>query len=107
MAPEHSYIHAEDFATPADLVEYLDYLDNNDTAYLEYHAWRNEIPTFDTLMMGSTERMLCGACEEIALRKSQGFPKRMIDSVSLKIIRSLISDSQFLFILTPASNVAN
>lgn len=82
MAPEHSYIHAEDFATPADLVEYLDYLDNNDTAYLEYHAWRNEIPTFDAPMMGSTERMLCGACEEIALRKSQGFPKRMIDSVA-------------------------
>ena len=81
MAPKHSFIHAEDFATPSDLVEYLDYLDNNDTAYLEYHAWRNEIPTFDEPMMGSTERMLCGACKEIALRKSQGFPKRMIDSV--------------------------
>lgn len=87
MAPEHSFIHAEDFASPADLVEYLDYLDNNDTAYLEYHAWRNEIPNFDTPMMGSTETMLCGACKEIALRKSQGFPKRIIESVSLKFFR--------------------
>ena len=87
MAPEHSFIHAEDFASPADLVEYLDYLDNNDTAYLEYHAWRNEIPNFDTPMMGSTETMLCGACKEIAQRKSQGFPKRIIESVSLKFFR--------------------
>merc|ERR1719384_1340700 len=33
-------------------------------------------------MMGSTERMLCGACKEIAARKAQGFPKRMIASVA-------------------------
>merc|ERR1712046_102029 len=37
MAPPKSYIHVEDFGSPSELVEFLDYLDNNDTAYLEYH----------------------------------------------------------------------
>nr|XP_039269528.1 3-galactosyl-N-acetylglucosaminide 4-alpha-L-fucosyltransferase FUT3-like [Styela clava] len=42
IAPKHSYIHSEDFKTPEDLVKYLNYLDKNDTAYREYHAWRFE-----------------------------------------------------------------
>jgi len=44
IAPPNSYIHVEDFATPKDLVEYLDYLDKNDTAYYQYHEWRNLYP---------------------------------------------------------------
>ena len=44
MAPPNSYIHVEDFATGADLVSYLDYLDKNETAYLEYHQWRRMEP---------------------------------------------------------------
>ncbi|XP_039261648.2 4-galactosyl-N-acetylglucosaminide 3-alpha-L-fucosyltransferase FUT6-like isoform X1 [Styela clava] len=43
VAPPHSYIHAEDFKSPKDLVNYLNYLDKNDTAYKEYFKWR-EIP---------------------------------------------------------------
>jgi len=81
MAPVKSYIHVEDFKSPAELVQYLDYLDNNDTAYLEYHQWRNEIPDFDIPMMGGTDKMLCGACQEIRKRKAAGYPKRMIKSV--------------------------
>ena len=44
IAPKNSFIFAEDFETPKDLVDYLDYLDGNDTAYLEYHKWRNAAP---------------------------------------------------------------
>lgn len=36
VAPKNSFIHLEDFATLTELVEYLKYLDGNDTAYLEY-----------------------------------------------------------------------
>ena len=42
VAPKGSFIFAEDFETPKDLVDYLDFLDSNDTAYLEYHKWRVE-----------------------------------------------------------------
>ena len=49
MAPPNSFIHAEDFSSPAELVRYLEYLATNDTAYLEYHEWRQAEPkTLDT-----------------------------------------------------------
>jgi len=83
MAPPHSYIHVEDFDSPAALVDYLDYLDRNDTAYLEYHAWRGEEPDNSIPNAShSTERMYCGICKEVTKRKSLGFPKRMIKSVA-------------------------
>nr|XP_004225940.1 galactoside 3(4)-L-fucosyltransferase-like [Ciona intestinalis] len=39
LAPPGSFIHTEDFESPAKLVEYLLYLDKNDTAYREYFNW--------------------------------------------------------------------
>ena len=42
MAPPKSFIHVEDFATPKELVDYLEYLDSNDTAYEEYHMVRKQ-----------------------------------------------------------------
>jgi len=39
--PPKSYIHVEDFKNPKELVEYLQYLDSNATAYAEYLEWRN------------------------------------------------------------------
>ncbi|XP_039248448.2 alpha-(1,3)-fucosyltransferase fut-6-like [Styela clava] len=39
FAPNGSFIHAEDFNSWKDLVDYLNYLDKNDTAYLEYFSW--------------------------------------------------------------------
>ena len=44
VAPPNSFIHAEQFATAADLVFYMDFLWKNDTAYLDYHKWRNLRP---------------------------------------------------------------
>lgn len=35
-APNNSFIHVEDFKTTGELVDYLNYLDKNDTAYLQY-----------------------------------------------------------------------
>ncbi|XP_076812959.1 3-galactosyl-N-acetylglucosaminide 4-alpha-L-fucosyltransferase FUT3-like [Clavelina lepadiformis] len=40
----HSFIYADDFENAEKLVEYLRYLDGNDTAYREYLAWRTHDP---------------------------------------------------------------
>ena len=40
--PKGSYIFSEDFDNPKALVEYLNYLDKNDTAYSAYFKWRTE-----------------------------------------------------------------
>lgn len=39
VAPPNSFIYAEDFETVQDLVDYINYLDKNDTAYLEYFRY--------------------------------------------------------------------
>nr|VZI40529.1 unnamed protein product [Spirometra erinaceieuropaei] len=40
MAPPNSFIHVDDFSSPADLADYLIWLDRNDTAYASYFAWQ-------------------------------------------------------------------
>lgn len=42
IAPPNSYIFADDFKSPRDLVSYLNYLIRNNTAYMEYHRWRDQ-----------------------------------------------------------------
>ena len=44
VAPENSFIFYEDFKTSQELVDYLKYLDKNDTAYMEYFEWRKSYP---------------------------------------------------------------
>jgi hypothetical protein len=39
-APRKSYIHVDDFSSPAALAEYLKKLDADDAAYNEYFAWK-------------------------------------------------------------------
>ena len=65
-------------------MNYLDYLDKNDTAYLEYHKWRvEEIKVEDdSLSLSHTLQMLCNMCKVVTDRKQQGFPKRTIRSVA-------------------------
>ncbi|XP_078483184.1 3-galactosyl-N-acetylglucosaminide 4-alpha-L-fucosyltransferase FUT3-like isoform X2 [Ciona intestinalis] len=77
LAPPGSYIHTEDFESPAKLVEYLLYLDKNDTAYREYFNWvRNpgkEVERIKKLYSKSKERALC---DVIMTRQ-----RKIIDSV--------------------------
>ncbi|VDM00048.1 unnamed protein product [Schistocephalus solidus] len=40
IAPPNSFIHVDDFSSPAELAGYLNWLDRNDTAYASYFAWR-------------------------------------------------------------------
>ena len=85
VAPKNSYIHAEDFSSAAELVKYLDYLNTNETAYLEYHAWRaEEPPSLSSFKKGGslTSKMTCDLCKEITRRKQAGWAKRTIKSVA-------------------------
>lgn len=45
----------EDFAKPEDLIDYLNYLDLNNTAYMEYHNWRLDTPNFDSFVPKTPE----------------------------------------------------
>ncbi|KAK4474852.1 hypothetical protein MN116_001966 [Schistosoma mekongi] len=39
VAPPHSFIHVDQFESPAKLADYLKYLNENETAYNEYFSW--------------------------------------------------------------------
>jgi hypothetical protein len=41
IAPQKSYINAQEFKSPKQLAEYLLYLDKNSTAYAEYFEWKS------------------------------------------------------------------
>ena len=40
IAPDHSFIHVNDFAGPQQLGDYLRLLADNDSLYSDYHRWR-------------------------------------------------------------------
>nr|VZI11559.1 unnamed protein product [Spirometra erinaceieuropaei] len=40
LAPPNSFIHVDDFSSPAELADYLNWLDRNDTAYASFFAWK-------------------------------------------------------------------
>ena len=56
LLPPHSFIDVRNFKSPKLLADYLLYLDRNDTAYMEYHAWRRDYE------FGGGEDFLCWVC---------------------------------------------
>ena len=82
QAPANSFIHVEDFSTPGELVDYLSYLDNNSTAYEEYHAWRNKDADLTLPYNQPNDKMMCGSCQKLQEYKANGFPKHTVPSVS-------------------------
>jgi len=71
VAPPNSFIFAEDFETPRKLVEYVNYLDKNDTAYLKYHKWRNtSLQNFSKeKMYQGTEDDFCRLCRRLVFEE--------------------------------------
>ena len=96
LAPPKSYIHVEDFTNPhgkgtsgktqddalRDLVKYLNYLNKNNTAYMEYHKWRTTKIDVTTPMETHTRKKICGTCKLLRKKKRDSYPIRMIESVS-------------------------
>ena len=83
LAPKNSYIHVEDFENLQKLVDYIHYLDRNDTAYMEYHQWRIK-ETFDPnaeIPLTRVGRKLCRVCQVIKQKTESGFPKSRVESM--------------------------
>ena len=97
VAPPNSYIFAEDFKDVNDLVQYVDYLDRNNTAYIEYHTWRNLYPegnytnndTYFTL--GNEEQSYCDLCRLIRAKRKENHPHQHYKSVltHVRFIRTI------------------
>lgn len=68
VAPHHSFIHVDDFNSPREIVEYLNYLNTNDTAYREYHKWRfqpiDESVTYEETVP-THKFSLCRLCKKV------------------------------------------
>lgn len=84
VAPTHSYIHIEDFENPKDLVQYLNYLDQNDTAYKEYFNWRLLPVSFDVpanMIRTGYEPAICKICR--VLNENNGvLPHKILPSAT-------------------------
>ena len=66
-----------DFETPDHLVDYLMYLDANDTAYYEKLQWKEEGPSSDFVefMRLADLHSDCRLCTLIALERRDEFPR--------------------------------
>ena len=82
LAPPNSYIHVEDYPDLKDLVKHIEYLNGNDTAYLEYHKWRLMTADLSKPFTNYNDKRNCGVCRLIMEKKAQGFPKHSVKSVS-------------------------
>ena len=100
VAPEHSFIHVEDFGDGNDdeglkkLVDYINYLDKNDTAYMEYHKWRLERPPSDSKApyMSKMSNKWCALCDDVSDRRERNFPKSTIPSIAKWWFREMDDD---------------
>ena len=61
IAPPNSYIFASDYSNK-ELVNLLNYLDKNDTAYKEYFKWREKPITVPALASKYRQRDVCQLC---------------------------------------------
>ena len=95
QAPKKSFIFVEDFKSPDDLIDYLNYLDRNDTAYMEYFEWRNHVdhelngegPEYDylhkyTSYADSLADQMCKICTLMRNYQGRNWPKKTITSYS-------------------------
>ena len=53
--PPKSYIHVEDFSSYTKLVNYIDYLDKNASAYAEYLEWRDLVKFFNSNVFSTND----------------------------------------------------
>lgn len=103
IAPPHSFIHVEDFKTTGDLVEYLNYLDRNETAYAKYFEWRSM--SSDKLYPYGRYMGFCALCRSlygISLNDKRSFVdiyggkgERYQTSVGLSLRQSVPSISEW------------
>jgi len=77
ISPEHSYINALDFESPAKLAEYLHLLDGNDELYLDYLEWKSHY----RVEAGTKQMTRHGFCDLCAKLNRDDEPKKVYDSM--------------------------
>jgi len=83
IAPNHSFINALDFSSPAKLAEYLHLLDGNDELYLDYLEWKSHY----RVEAGAEQMARHGFCDLCAKLSQEDEPE--------KVYPSLITDWSF------------
>ena len=67
---EKCFINADDFSGPAELAEYLNFLNGNDAAYQEYFRWKSAgfSAGFQKMMQIASREPFCRLCDIVARR---------------------------------------
>lgn len=78
LCPPNSFIHVDDFESPAELARYLSFLLNNDTAYNSFFEWKRKYKVLNEHgYFGSPSLHVCRMCE--ALNRKSAAPKIYTD----------------------------
>ena len=98
VAPTKSFVHTDDFKTAQDLVDYLNYLSNNETAYAEYLQWRTWVVHPERiekrLQMENRDNDLRSFCKLCSILQTDGRQRKRKLPIESRIVRSL-HDSWF------------
>ncbi|XP_042900211.1 glycoprotein 3-alpha-L-fucosyltransferase A [Parasteatoda tepidariorum] len=71
LCPPKSFIHTDDFKSPADLAKYLEFLMEDDEAYNSYFEWQQEFKVVNEHgYFGSPSLHLCRICEALNYKRS-------------------------------------
>jgi len=77
VAPNHSYIDALAFSSPAKLAEYLHLLDGDDELYLDYLDWKS----YYRVEAGVDQMARHALCDLCAKLNRDGEPEKVYDSM--------------------------
>lgn len=72
---QHSLIKIDDYNNPKQLAEYLIYLSNNKTAYLEYFSYRTNIKMLEQSFLNVWNKSYGGSSEKWGYDETSGFCK--------------------------------
>lgn len=74
--PSDSFIHVDDFASPAQLAIYLKFLDKNKNRYRRYFAWRK---TYESRVTSFWDEHCCRVCEAI---RAAGHQRKTVQNLA-------------------------
>uniref|UniRef100_H2ZF44 Fucosyltransferase n=1 Tax=Ciona savignyi TaxID=51511 RepID=H2ZF44_CIOSA len=86
VAPIDSFIHCDDFESPAKLAEYLHFLDQNDDEYRKYFRWREDESMSEVGMAKLTKEKYPDIDVQF---KSKDLCEEYLKNTNTKIIKSL------------------
>nr|CAH04969.1 alpha3-fucosyltransferase [Ciona savignyi] len=89
VAPIHSFIHTDDFESPAKLTEYLQFLDQNDDEYRKYFRWREDESMTDEKMI----QMIQKEHPDIRVQgRTLGLCEKEFQNTGYKTVHSIVDD---------------